>query len=85
VFRATDKWQEIRGVQMRGHAEAVLDNSRARIAEAYQSRFRLGEEFGQIIARHELYRFEPGWVRYIDNSLGFGYKFEFTVRACPPT
>ena len=85
IYRPTENWQEIRGAQMRGQAESVLDNSRARIVDRYRSRFRLGDEFGQMMARHELYRFEPAWIRYIDNSLGFGYKFEFSVRACPPT
>ncbi len=85
VYHAAGEWQGVRGVQMRGLAVPVADGSRAAIVEAYKTRFGLGDEFAELIASHELYRFEPAWIRYIDNSLGFGYKFEFTARACPPT
>jgi len=75
VYAATDEWKEIRGVQIRGTACAVTDRAvRRTIAAAYVERFRLGKVFQAAMARSRLYCFEPSWIRYIDNSRGFGYR-----------
>ena len=80
VYRPSEGWREIRGVQMRGVAAVVADRSRRRaVAEAYAERFHLGRALGVGMARSRLYAFEPEWVRYIDNSRGFGRGFEAPV------
>jgi hypothetical protein len=33
------------------------------------------------MTRSRLYVFEPSWVRYIDNSRRFGYRFEVRLAA----
>jgi len=82
VYRPTDNWKQIRGVQMRGHATAVTDRTRREaIAKAYIDRFRLGNTFAAAISRSSLYEFQPVWVRYIDNSRRFGYKVEWSLEA----
>ena len=79
IFRPTDEWRKIRGVQMRGTATLVKGRAARRaIAGIYTERFHLGKLFEAAITRASLYRFQPDWVRYIDNSKGFGYKFEFS-------
>jgi uncharacterized protein YhbP (UPF0306 family) len=77
VYRPAERWREIRGVQMRGAASVIGDRARRRsIAEAYAERFQLGKVLQAGIARSSLYVFEPSWIRYIDNSRRFGYRFE---------
>lgn len=82
VFHETDHWRQIRGVQMRGIASIVEDRERRREAvRSYCERFALGEFFAAAIRRSALYCFTPYWVRYIDNTLRFGYKFEVELPA----
>jgi uncharacterized protein YhbP (UPF0306 family) len=81
VYSATEQWKEIRGVQMRGAVAIVTGRStRREIVEAYCARFRLEPLFQAAIARSRLYCFQPEWVRYLDNSKRFGYKFELTIK-----
>ncbi|MGO9240223.1 MAG: pyridoxamine 5'-phosphate oxidase family protein [Bryobacteraceae bacterium] len=84
VCAPTEQWREIRGVQMRGTASVVRDPARRNsIAEAYSARFRLEVEFRAVQARSRLYEFRPSWIRYLDNSIRFGYKIEFRLTARP--
>jgi uncharacterized protein len=80
VYCSTDDWRQIRGVQMRGQAAAVSDRVlRQKITDSYIARFRLGTLFGAAMARSRLYEFRPVWLRYLDNSRRFGYKFEWNL------
>ncbi|MFP5277706.1 MAG: pyridoxamine 5'-phosphate oxidase family protein [Acidobacteriota bacterium] len=82
VFHETDRWQQIRGVQMRGAAAVVEDRERRReMVRSYCARFALGDFFGAAIRRSALYCFTPRWARYIDNTVRFGYKFELDLPA----
>jgi len=84
VYWPTEQWREIRGVQMRGSVSLVTDPARrSSIAAAYNIRFKLGTEFRAVQARSRLYEFQPSWIRYLDNSIRFGYKFEFSPAARP--
>jgi uncharacterized protein YhbP (UPF0306 family) len=79
VYRPTEQWREIRGVQMRGTVTVVRDPARrSAMAAAYSARFQLGTAFKAVQARSRLYEFQPSWIRYLDNSIRFGYKFEFS-------
>ena len=80
VYRPTEDWRKICGVQMRGRVTAVTDRSRREtITRSYVERFRLGTLFGAAISRSHLYEFRPAWLRYLDNSRRFGYKFELVL------
>ena len=46
-------------------------------------RFGLNEVLRAAMTRSRLYVFEPNWVRYIDNSRRFGYKFEVRIAPRP--
>ena len=77
VYRSTDQWKGICGVQMRGRVSPVHDAEHRHIIEkAYIEHFHLGEAFQAEISKSNLYEFRPVWIRYIDNSKGFGYKVE---------
>lgn len=80
VFSQTEHWRDIRGVQMRGCASAMSDPEiRDAIMVTYKHRFRLSSTFDMAIAGSSLYCFRPEWLRYLDNSRGFGYQFEITI------
>ena len=79
VYRHTEIWKEICGVQMQGRVEVISDpERRSALVKVYCERFGLGRVLQLAIGRSTLYQFQPQWFRYIDNSKRFGYKFEVT-------
>ena len=77
VYRHTESWSDIRGVQMRGLVSVITDRRRRRLLiKSYSERFDLGALFLPAISRCSLYEFRPDFFRFIDNSKGFGHKFE---------
>ena len=80
IYRSTERWRKICGLQMRGHAGVVLDpHLRKEIISDYAARFQLGRLLRLGVSRSALFEFIPSWIRYIDNSRHFGYKFELTT------
>jgi len=82
VYGPAATWKEIRGVQMRGVASRVSAPEILKdLTPQYITRFQLSRLFQPLIAKSALYCFEPQWLRYLDNSRRFGYKFELTLTA----
>jgi uncharacterized protein YhbP (UPF0306 family) len=82
VFRHAESWKGIRGVQLRGSVTVITENMRRRaLMKMYCKRFQLGAAFRLAIGRCKLYELRPDFLRYIDNSKGFGYKFDLTLAA----
>jgi uncharacterized protein YhbP (UPF0306 family) len=80
IYRHTENWKEIRGVQLRGPVTVIADKERRRaLIAAYCERFRLGALFKTAIGRCSLYALRPVFFRYIDNSRVFGHKFEIAL------
>jgi uncharacterized protein YhbP (UPF0306 family) len=80
VYSPATGWKEIRGAQMRGAVSRVKDPElHSTITPQYITRFQLSRLFQPLIAKSALYCFEPHWLRYLDNSRRFGYKFELTL------
>ena len=78
VFGSTARWQEIRGIQMEGLVSKVTDRRvRRDIADRYRGRYALNTVLGIALRRSSLYEFTPLWLRWIDNTERFGYRFEF--------
>ncbi len=81
VYRPVDDWKKIRGVQMRGTVSAVSEPAqREEIVGEYRRRFHLSPRLEPAILRSTLYCFAPDWVRYLDNSRRFGYRFELVPK-----
>jgi uncharacterized protein YhbP (UPF0306 family) len=77
VYPNVQNWREIRGVQMRGNVARITESKRrSGLIKAYCGRFELGSIFRLAIRRSIIYAFQPEFLRYIDNSKGFGFKFE---------
>jgi uncharacterized protein len=74
-------WQDIRGVQMRGVIQFVNAGEQWEIAwQLYKSKFPFVSELKEIVARNQLYRFSPTWMRLTDNRRGFGFKQEWFLK-----
>jgi len=68
VYRQTESWNDIRGVQMRGLVTVITDRTRRRLLiKSYSERFKLGLLFLPAISRCSLYEFRPGFFLFIDN------------------
>jgi hypothetical protein len=79
VYPNVQDWREIRGVQMRGNVIRITEaKRRSALIKSYCDRFNLGTAFRLAIGRSTIYAFRPEFLRYIDNSKGFGFKFELT-------
>jgi uncharacterized protein YhbP (UPF0306 family) len=80
VFRHVEGWRQIQGIQMQGAVGLVAGKSlHESLTRDYCQRFQLGNLFALAIGRSALYCFTPSWVRYIDNTRRFGYKFELDL------
>jgi uncharacterized protein YhbP (UPF0306 family) len=80
VYASVNRWEKIRGVQLEGTATEVSDpQQRREIIAGYRRRFRLGALLSAAITQSTLYAFRPNWIRYTDNSRGFGYHVEIEM------
>ncbi len=80
IHSGASDWKQIQGVQMRGLVSRVTDPAaRAALAHAFAARFHLGAAPLVALRRSSLFCFVPSWVRYIDNTRRFGYRFELEI------
>lgn len=80
IYPIVWQWSDIVGVQIEGRASAITDERvREQIMIGYLRKFLLPASFDAAIAASTLYVLRPGWIRWIDNSVEFGYKSEFTL------
>ena len=80
IYRQTENWKEIRGVQLRGQVTVIADPGRRRaLIKTYCERFQLGVLFKTAISQCSLYALRPVFFRYIDNSRAFGHQFEIVL------
>ncbi len=78
-------WQEIKGVQLEGVCQAVMaPAARAAALALYGRKFSsllsptgAGKLLITALTRHTVYRISPHWIRWLDNSMTFGYKEEW--------
>ncbi len=77
VYPLAWHWTEIRGVQIEGEASPVTDEmTRQDMLARYYKKFDLPPGFETIIVDSVLYVLKPRWLRWLDNSVRFGYKSE---------
>lgn len=73
-------WKTIQGIQLMGTADPVEDpEERERAMARYRAKFPFIGELPQALAHARLYRVTPRWVRWIDNTRGFGYRVEWRL------
>ncbi len=88
----TDRWADVRGLQIEGRVSVLTGLERMKGLRHYLAKFTdvralfespASDDERTIAARLKaasLYRLEPTWIRLIDNSRWFGYRVEFDLR-----
>jgi uncharacterized protein YhbP (UPF0306 family) len=80
VYAHTTFWRQIQGLQMRGSVSRVKDpRLRGIIAADFTARFHLGPAPRLALRAAALFCFVPSWLRYLDNSRRFGFRFELKM------
>jgi len=73
-------WQDIHGLQMRGEIIHLKEQGEWHLAwKLYQIKFPFVSDLEEILARNQLHKFSPDWIRLVDNRQGFGYKREWAT------
>jgi uncharacterized protein YhbP (UPF0306 family) len=74
-----EKWQEIRGLQLRGRVTEVPNGFQSVAGwTRYLSKFPYVKNLEIEVLKNRFYAFKPDWIRLIDNRVRFGYKQEWT-------
>lgn len=76
IYPPVDDWRSIHGLQLKGRCRPVPDDQLPAAMEHYRRRFAFITELEGAVVASRLYRFEPEWVRLIDNRQGFGHSQE---------
>jgi uncharacterized protein YhbP (UPF0306 family) len=80
IYPAVWEWKDIIGVQIEGEAGPITDERvREQIMRRYLHKFKVPPEFDAAITASTLYRLRPRWIRWVDNSVQFGYKAELDL------
>jgi len=84
-------WRDIRGLQIEGTARPVTNRAeREEALRRYLARFpelqdepepddTVGQTMQAALRQATLYCIEPTWIRWIDNTQGFGHKEEWGI------
>jgi uncharacterized protein YhbP (UPF0306 family) len=86
------RWADVKGLQIAGQVDVLEGAARLRGLDHFLRKFadvralfempksRDEESIAQRLRAAKLYRLKPRWIRLIDNSRGFGYKFEVELK-----
>lgn len=81
VYEPVASWQEIRGVQLHGRAAPIHDEQWDAVWRLYVDRFPSVADMEPLVRKQRFYRITPTWLRWIDNTVRFGFKRELTLDA----
>jgi uncharacterized protein YhbP (UPF0306 family) len=80
IYPAVWGWEDICGLQIEGTAQPVRDDRvREQVLVLYLRKFQLPEALDAAITSSTVYVLRPTWVRWLDNSISFGYKAELNL------
>jgi|DewCreStandDraft_5_1066085.scaffolds.fasta_scaffold00919_13 uncharacterized protein YhbP (UPF0306 family) len=81
IYDEVWEWQAIRGVQIEGQVERLEGEARQAALALYRTKYPFIAEFAPQVEASVLYRLRPRWLRYIDNSVAFGWREEMELDA----
>jgi uncharacterized protein YhbP (UPF0306 family) len=81
LYPGVDDWRALRGVQMRGRARRLSEAEAPHALELYLRRFPFAADLAAAVEAAAPYRFQPSWIRRIDNRQGFGFQQEWQLDA----
>jgi uncharacterized protein YhbP (UPF0306 family) len=85
IQRDRQGWRDARGVQFTGQCRRLRGLQRLAGWRHFVRRFEFaaGPDLLPALARVDLWKIEPDWMRLIDNAVRFGHKEEWTPRSSP--
>ncbi len=79
LYPTVADWRTLRGLQMRGRARRMGAAETPRALQLYLRRFPFAADLAQAVQAAAPYRFQPDWIRRIDNRQGFGFQQEWQL------
>ncbi len=70
-------WRVIQGLQIEGECAQVSNPiESAKALALYAKKFPFVAQLGAAMAKVSFYKITPRWIRFVDNTRGFGFKEE---------
>lgn len=73
-------WRAIQGIQLEGECKQLsntIESSKALLL--YASKFPFVAQLASAMAKVKFFKITPRWVRFVDNTRGFGFKEEIQL------
>lgn len=77
VYTETWDWREIQGLQMEGTARSLARAARDAALAVYTAKFPFVAGMRPLLDASTFHSIAPDWIRWIDNTRGFGYREEW--------
>ncbi len=76
VYPEVDDHTQIRGLQLHGRVTLIPDDQWEAAWTVYLAKFPFVVQLADLAEAQQIYRLTPTWLRYIDNRIAFGFKWE---------
>lgn len=76
IYPEVADYTQIRGLQLRGTVRAVADDQWETGWAVYLEKFPFVAQLADLARSQRMYCLTPAWLRYIDNAIAFGFKWE---------
>jgi len=85
IHREVEQWDEIKGIQLEGHARLVTPADVNSVKTLYSKRFPVTgpdapSEIAQALDKISWYQIEPSRLLFIDNARGLGHRDELDLK-----
>ncbi len=73
-------WRVIQGIQLEGECGLIKNPiESAKVLALYANKFPFVAQLAAAMAKVKFYKIKPHWVRFVDNTRGFGFKEEIQL------
>ncbi len=73
-------WRVIQGIQLEGECGLIKNPiESAKALALYANKFPFVAQLAAAMAKVKFYKIKPHWVRFVDNTRGFGFKEEIQL------
>jgi uncharacterized protein YhbP (UPF0306 family) len=79
IYDEVWQWQAIRGLQLDGEVEPLAGAERVQAEVLYQAKYPFVADLSRQVEASTFYRLHPRWLRYLDNSVAFGWREEMEL------
>ncbi len=76
IYPEVDGYRKIHGLQLRGCATPVAGDAWEAAWEIYLNKFTFVAKLAAMVKSQQVFCCKPHWIRFIDNRVAFGHKWE---------